>query len=61
VLKYAKKINADLIMIMTRQDSKMIDMFIDSEAITVINGSDIPVLSIRPKEKKNVALSPLEY
>jgi nucleotide-binding universal stress UspA family protein len=61
VLKYAKKINADLIMIVTQQDSKMIDMFIDSEAISVINGSDIPVLSIRPKQKKNVALSPLEY
>jgi len=61
VLKYAKKIHADLIMIMTQQDSKLKDMFIDSEAQEVINGSDIPVLSIRPKERKNVALSPLEY
>jgi nucleotide-binding universal stress UspA family protein len=61
VIKYAKAIKADLIMIMTQQDSKMIDMFIDSEAQEVINGSDIPVLSIRPKERKNVALSPLEY
>jgi nucleotide-binding universal stress UspA family protein len=61
VLKNAKAINADLIMIMTQQDSKLIDMFIDSEAQEVINGSDIPVLSIRPKERKSVALSPLEY
>jgi nucleotide-binding universal stress UspA family protein len=61
VIKYAKVIKADLIMIMTQQDSKLIDMFIDSEAQEVINGSDIPVLSIRPKERKNVALSPLEY
>jgi hypothetical protein len=36
-------------------------MFIDSEAQEVINGSEIPVLSITPKERKNVALSPLEY
>jgi nucleotide-binding universal stress UspA family protein len=61
VIKYAKNIKADLIMIMTQQESKLIDMFIDSEAQEVINGSDIPVLSIRPKVKKNVALSPLEY
>jgi nucleotide-binding universal stress UspA family protein len=61
VIKYAKAVKADLIMIMTQQDSKLIDMFIDSEAQEVINGSDIPVLSIRPKERKNVALSPLEY
>jgi nucleotide-binding universal stress UspA family protein len=61
VLKYAKKIHADLIMIMTQQDSKLKDMFIDSEAQEVINGSEIPVLSITPKERKNVALSPLEY
>ena len=61
VLKYAKKINADLIMIMTQQDSKLKDMFIDSEAQEVINGSDIPVLSIRPKVRKNVALTPMEY
>jgi len=62
VLKYSKTMKADLIMIMTQQDSKLKDMFIDSEAMEVINGSDIPVLSIIPKERKGVALlSPLEY
>ena len=61
VLKYSKMIKADLIMIMTQQDSKLKDMFIDSEAMDVINGSDIPVLSVRPKERKNVGLSPLQY
>ncbi len=62
VVEYAKKVNADLIMIMTQQEMNWTDMmFISSSAQQVINSSEIPVLSIRPKEKKDTTLSVFEY
>jgi nucleotide-binding universal stress UspA family protein len=62
VIDYAKKVNADLIMIMTQQEMNWTDiMFISSSAQQVINSSEIPVLSIRPKIKKNTTLSVFEY
>lgn len=62
VVAYAKKIKADLIMIMTQEELTWTDiMFISSSAQLIINSSDIPVLSIRPKEKKANTLSVFEY
>jgi nucleotide-binding universal stress UspA family protein len=62
IIKYAKKIKADLIMIMTQQESNWSDiMFISSSAQEIINNSDIPVLCIRPTEKKGSSLSVFEY
>lgn len=61
VVKYAKKIKADLIMVMTQQEMDWTDMFISPAAQTIINDSDIPVLSIRPKERKDTTLSVFEY
>jgi nucleotide-binding universal stress UspA family protein len=59
---YAKKIKADLIMIMTQAEMDWTDiMFISSSAQQIMNGTDIPVLSIRPKERKNTTLSVFEY
>lgn len=62
VIAYAGKINADLIMIMTQQEMNWTDiMFVSSSALEIINGSEIPVLSIRPRERKSVTLSVFEY
>lgn len=62
VVAYAKKTKADLIMIMTQEELTWTDMmFISSSAQQIINSSDIPVLSIRPKERKSNTLSVFEY
>jgi nucleotide-binding universal stress UspA family protein len=62
VNEYAKKVKADLIMIMTQEEMNWTDiMLISSSAQQIINNSDIPVLSIRPKEKKDTTLSVFEY
>ncbi len=61
VIKYSKKIKADLILIMTQQEMNWTNMFISSQAQEIINGSDIPVLSVRPVVRKNTTLSVFEY
>jgi nucleotide-binding universal stress UspA family protein len=62
VVSYSKKIKADLLMIMTQEELTWTDMmFISSSAQQIINSSDIPVLSVRPKEKKASTLSVFEY
>ncbi|MFM2208204.1 MAG: hypothetical protein RL213_2179 [Bacteroidota bacterium] len=61
VVKYGKKVKADLIMVMTQQEMDWTDMFISPAAQTILNESDIPVLSIRPKERKDTTLSVFEY
>ncbi|MEO0310758.1 MAG: hypothetical protein RIQ89_415 [Bacteroidota bacterium] len=52
IIKFSKKINADLIMIMTQEEMDWTDMFIGSDAQQIINDADIPVLSIKPSKKK---------
>lgn len=62
VIQYADKNKSDLIMIMTQQEVNWTDlMFISSAAQKIINGTDIPVLSIKPKERKDTTSSPFEY
>ena len=62
IVNYSKKIKSDLIMIMTQEELTWTDsLFISSSAQQIINESDIPVLSIRPKEKKSTTLSVFEY
>ena len=61
VIDYSKKIKADLLMIMTQEENWTDLMFISSSAQQIINSSDIPVLSIRPKEKKASTISVFEY
>ena len=61
IVDYAKKIKADLLMIMTQEENWTDLMFISSSAQLIINSSDIPVLSIRPKEKKTSTISVYEY
>lgn len=50
ILNYAEKENANLIMIMTQQENKLVEFFMGSSAQTMIRFSKIPVLSILPKE-----------
>lgn len=51
VMDYAEKIDADLIIIMTADESKLTNFAFGSSARTVISESKIPVLSIRPGYK----------
>ncbi len=60
-VEYAKKIKADLIMIMTQEEAWTDIMFISSSAQKIINDSEIPVLSIRPKVKKDNTASVFQY
>ena len=50
VLNYSEKVNADLIMIMTQQESDLL-YFLGSTARSIINESDIPVMCVRPVKK----------
>ena len=52
IVKYTVKNKMDLVMIMTQQEMNWTNMFIGSEAQQVINDCDVPVLSIRPKERR---------
>ncbi len=62
VIEFADRNKSDLIMIMTQQELNWTDlMFISSSAQEIINGTDIPVLSIRPKERKDTTSSPFEF
>jgi nucleotide-binding universal stress UspA family protein len=49
VIDYAKKHNADLVIIMTRQENKLNDLVIGSSARKVITECPVPVLSLRPQ------------
>ena len=55
IIDYANKVEGDLIMIMTQQEQDITDLFIGSAAQDIINRSDVPVLSIIPTPKKNLA------
>jgi len=54
VFQYEKKFNADLIMIMTKQEELSLSNNISDTARYIINNSEIPVMSIRPKESKHI-------
>jgi nucleotide-binding universal stress UspA family protein len=49
VMMHAKKMNCDMIMIMSRKDSTFGEFLIPSADRRVIGESEIPVLSLRPK------------
>ncbi len=57
LIKYAEKIEADLLMIMTQQEKDIKELFIGSKAKEVINNSEIPVLSIQPSLKDRIEIS----
>lgn len=55
IIDYANKVEGDVIMIMTQQETDITELFIGSAAQEIINKSDIPVLSIVPTPKKDLA------
>ncbi len=54
VIEFARKYQADLIMIMTQQEMIWTEYFLGSAPQEIINNSEIPVLSIRPVEKRDL-------
>ena len=53
VIDYAQKNDTDLIMIMTKEELSVKEFFIGTVAQRIVNTSEIPVLSIRPSERKD--------
>ncbi|HOW32036.1 MAG TPA: universal stress protein, partial [Bacteroidales bacterium] len=49
-IEYAQKVKANLISIMTEQETKMYNLLIGPYAQQMVNTSPFPVLSINPKE-----------
>jgi nucleotide-binding universal stress UspA family protein len=54
VFECEKRFDADLIMIMTKRDEFSLSNNISDTARYIINNSEIPVMSIRPKETKYI-------
>lgn len=48
-IEYAKKVDANLIVIMTEQEKKVTNFLIGNFAQQMMNNSPLPVLSVRPK------------
>ncbi len=53
IMNYSKKVEADLIIIMTQQELVFTDYFIGTASQEIINSSEVPVCSIRPVERKD--------
>ena len=54
IFKYEKSFDADLIMIMTKKEELTLSNNISVTARYIINNSEIPVMSIRPKKQKHL-------
>ncbi|MDA0682185.1 MAG: universal stress protein, partial [Bacteroidetes bacterium] len=51
VFEYGKRFDADLIMIMTKNEESFSNTISDT-ARYIINNSEVPIMSIRPKESR---------
>lgn len=49
-MRFGPEVNADLIVIMTEQESSITGVFLGPRAKQIVNHSRIPVMSIKPKE-----------
>lgn len=56
-IDYAKKVNADLISIMTEQESNVLNMFLGTYAHQMVNRSPIDILSVHPNQSVIADLS----
>lgn len=56
VLDYGREVEADLILIMSKAELSMKEMFIGTVAERIINESEIPVLSFRPMPRKDTTV-----
>jgi len=54
VFEYGKRFKADLIIIMTKKEELSLSNNISVTARYIINSSEIPVMSIRPKDSKHI-------
>lgn len=54
IINYTNKIEADFLMIMTKEESNLEANFLGSNARKVINKSEIPVVCIQPSPKKDL-------
>ena len=54
IFEYEKRFDSDLIMIMTKKEELTLSNNISVTARYIINNSEIPVMSIRPKEQKHL-------
>jgi nucleotide-binding universal stress UspA family protein len=53
VIDYGREVEADLILIMSKAELSMKEMFMGTVAERIINESEIPVLSYRPMERRD--------
>ena len=51
IIDHGEKVGAGLIVIMTQQETNISELFIGSSAQAIINGSDIPIMSVVPVPK----------
>lgn len=56
VMDYAKEVDADLIMIMSKEKLNIKEFFTGTVAQQIINKSEIPVLTLRPMERKDTSV-----
>ena len=56
ILSYGKEVEADLILIMSKAELDVKEFFIGTVAQRLINESEIPVLSYRPKKRKDTSV-----
>ncbi len=57
ILDYANSNNGDLIVIMTQQEVEWVEFFIGSNALEMIKKSNIPVLTVIPKQLNTIITS----
>lgn len=55
IIEYGKKIEADLIVIISNSDVSIKEYFTGTAAQRLINNSDIPVLTLRPLERRDTS------
>jgi nucleotide-binding universal stress UspA family protein len=53
IVDYSNKVEGDILLIMTQQETDITEYFIGSAAQEIINKSDIPVMSVVPSPKKD--------
>ncbi len=61
VLDYAEKNNVDLIMIMTKEELSLKEFFVGTTAQKLLALSKIPVMSIRPRKRKDTTAFTAPY
>lgn len=56
ILTYSREVNADLIVIMSKPDLSFVEYFKGTTAERLIGESEIPVLSLQPRVKKDMSV-----